>query len=263
MLRFKRWILFVAAALTLVAWSLAQETGGGITGIVEFEGATVYVGPDFGYEAVAQLPKNTSVKVIGRRGFFINSWGGDDWLQIEFQGETGWVYARLIRTSILFNDIPVRGIGLPRNRDGRVPDGFDLSDNICEAWQGELVMTGDFMAGDAFVTFRYPELQGARVYTIVLDNEQGKRSTGVDSLTGEAVLYRSDLAYFQQTYTWYVAPYWTVDDNRYRWQQLCPVKRGGTFTVPGPVVTPFATRPRNFYYYRTPAPTLTPPPLIP
>lgn len=261
-MRVRRWMLLIGLALLGVAWAAAQDDGT-ITGIVEFEGATVYVGPDFGYDILAQLPRNTAVKVLGRRGFFVYEWSGDDWLQIEFQGRTGWVYARLIRTSVLFNDIPVRGIGLPRNRDGRVPDGFALDEYICAAWQGELVMTGDFMAGDPFVTFSYPALEGARVYSIILDDEQGKRTTGTDSTETQAVLYRSDLARFRQTYTWSVAPYWTVDDTRYYWQQLCPVKYGGTFTVPGPVVTPFATRPYNFYYYRTPVPTPTPPPFIP
>ena len=244
----------------------AAAPGETITGIVEFDGATVYVGPDFAYDPVAQLPVNTAVTVLGRRGDFIFSWNGDQWLEIEFAGETGWVYARLIRTSIPFNSIPPTGRRLPRNRDGRVPDDFSLSDNICDSWVGEFTRTGDFMAGDTVLTVTYPELPGANVYSVIVISPYGER-TAHDSTTGTAEIELKNLNRTGGTFTWRVAPYWTHAPERWNWQQLCLLETGGTFEVPGPVVTPRPTRdPYASYYYfnygRRP-PKATPPPLVP
>ncbi len=231
-----------------------------------FDGATVYVGPDFAYDPIAQLPVNASVTVLGRRGDFIYAWNGDQWLEIAFEGETGWVYARLIRTSIPFNSIPPTGRRLPRNRDGRVPAVFDLSDNICDSWTGEFTRTGDFMAGDTVITVTYPELPGANVYSVIVISPFGER-TAHDSTTGTAEIELKNLNRTGGTFTWRVAPYWTNEPNRSSWQQLCLLQTGGTFEVPGPVATPRPTRDpfASYYYFNFPGrgPTPTPPPLVP
>jgi hypothetical protein len=240
----------------------AADEGETITGIVEFDGATVYVGPDFAYDPVGQLSQNTSVVVLGRRGDFIYSWNGDQWLQIEFGDDTGWVYARLIRTSIPFNSIPPTGRRLPRNRNGRVPEVFDLSDNICDRWQGAFTRTGDFMAGDQVLTVTYPELPGANVYSVIVISPTGQR-TAHDSTTTTAEIRLENLNREGGTYTWRVAPYWTNEESRYNWQQICLLQTGGTFEKPGPQVTPRPTIYR-YYYYFTPRGTPTPePPLVP
>jgi hypothetical protein len=126
----------------------AADPGEVITGIVEIDGARVYVGPDFAYDLIGQLSISTSVVILGRRGDFIYEWNGDQWLEIQFEGGSGWVYARLIRTSILFNSIPPTGRRLPRNRDGRVPEVFSVADNVCDSWIGEYTQRGDFSQGD-------------------------------------------------------------------------------------------------------------------
>lgn len=244
----------------------AAAAGETIVGIVEFDGATVYVGPDFAYDPVAQLPINASVTVLGRRGDFIYAWDGDQWLEIEFEGETGWVYARLIRTSIPFNSIPPTGRRLPRNRDGRVPTAFDLSDNICDTWTGAFTRSGDFMGGDTVITVTYPELPGANVYSVIVISPFGER-TAHDSITGTAEIELKNLNRTGGTFTWRVAPYWTNEPIRSSWQQLCLLQTGGTFEVPGPVSTPRPTRDpfASYYYFNFPGrePTPTPPPLVP
>lgn len=240
----------------------AADPGEAITGIVEFEGATVYVGPDFAYDPIGQLMQNTSVRVFGRRGDFINSWNGDQWLEIEFQGDRAWVYARLIRTSIPFNSIPPTGRRLPRNRNGRVPEVFSVADNVCDSWQGDFTRTGDFMAGDNVLTVTYPELKGATVYSVIVISPSGER-TAHDSTTTTAEIRLENLNRQGGTYTWRVAPYWSNDDSRYSWQQICLLQTGGTFEKPGPEITPFPTIYRN-YYFVTPRGTPTPePPLVP
>src|SRR5689334_24841090 len=72
----------------------AANPGETITGIVEFAGTRVYVGPDFAYDPLGQLDINSSVVILGRRGDFIYTWDGDQWLEIVFGEETGWVYGR-------------------------------------------------------------------------------------------------------------------------------------------------------------------------
>jgi hypothetical protein len=229
---------------------------------VEFEGATVYVGPDFAYDPIGQLQKNASVVLLGRRGDFFYEWDGRQWLEIEYEGETGWVYARLIRTSIPFNSIPPTGRPLPRNRDGRVPSVFDLSDNVCDSWRGEFTRTGDFMQGDTVLTVTYPELLGANVYSVIVISPSGHR-TAHDSTTTTAEIHLRALGVEGGTYVWRVAPYWTHSPSRYEWQQICLLQTGGAFEKPGPAITPRPTRTFRYYWYGTPVPTPTPPPLVP
>ncbi|HEX2622057.1 MAG TPA: SH3 domain-containing protein, partial [Phototrophicaceae bacterium] len=187
-------ILSAVLASTLIAQAPgdpdAPEDGETITGIVEFNGATVYVGPDFAYDPVGQLDQNAAVTILGRRGDFFYSWDGNQWLEIEYENETGWVYARLIRTSIPFNSIPPTGRRLPRNRNGRVPDDFDLSDNICDSWinrPNDFTRTGDFMAGDTSITVTYPELPGANVYSVIVISPSGDRTAHDSTTTTEEI----------------------------------------------------------------------------
>jgi len=269
--------LFLAAALLvvtsvgmIVSSVLAQapgdpdaaDPGETIVGIVEFDGARVYVGPDFAYDLMGQLSINTAVVVLGRRGDFIYEWNGDQWLEIQFEGESGWVYARLIRTSIPFNSIPPTGRRLPRNRDGRVPEAFSVADNVCSSWIGDFTRTGDFEQGDTALTVTYPELPGANVYSVITISPSGRR-TAHDSTTTTAQILLEDLPRDEPgLYVWRVVPYWTNAPSRENWQQICLLQTGGTFVVPGIPPTPRPPRFRFGYYY-TPQPSLTPPPLVP
>jgi hypothetical protein len=268
--------LFLIGALfsVLLVWGLVStvlaqapgdpdvaDDGEVITGIVEFDGARVYVGPDFAYDMMGQLPLNASVTVIGRRGDFIYSWDGNQWLEILFEGETGWIYGRLLRTSIPFNSIPPTGRRLPRNGDGRVPEDFALAENVCDTWTGAFTLTGDFAAGDTVLTATYPELPGANVYSVITISPTGQR-TAHDSLTTTALILLENLPRNEPgVYTWRVVPYWTRSDYRSDWQQICLLETGGTFVVPGIPPTPRPPRYRYGYYY-TPQPTLTLPPLV-
>ncbi|MCB9450179.1 MAG: hypothetical protein H6672_02000 [Anaerolineaceae bacterium] len=214
---------------------LAAEEGEVITGIVAFEGAVIYVGPDFAYRIVGELPLNGSVTVIGRRGDFIRSWNGQQWLEIAFDDGSAWVYARLIRTSVPFNSIPPTGRPLPRNRDGRVPDTFDLSENICDTWGGTFTQSGSVLSRDTDIVVTYPEMPGANVYSVVVIAPSGSR-TAFDSETTTATILDSKLRSVREygEYTWRVAPYWTYSSSRYGWQQLCLLQTGGTFNRPRP-----------------------------
>ncbi len=233
-----------------------------ITGLVEFEGVRVYSGPDFAYDVIGELRQNASVEVLGRRGDFFYSWTGEQWFEISFEGETAWVYARMLRTSIPFNSVRPTGRPLPRNRDGRVPSAFDLSDDVCDSWVGEFTRSGEFANGDEYLTVTYPELPGANIYSVIVISPLGER-TAHDSLTTTARIYLDDLNRTGGTYTWRVAPYWTISNFRSDWQQICLLQTGGTFDVPRPVLEPRPTRTFRSYYYRTYEPTATPPPLIP
>ena len=222
----KRLLIICGLLFVLVPATLAQppgdpdaaEPGEDIRGIVAFEGSTVYVGPDFAYEILGQLPRNAAVRIYGRRGDFIRRWNGDQWLEIDFGGQRAWIYARLVRTSIPFNSIPPTGRRLPRNNNGRVPDVFDLSDNICDRWVGTFTRTGDFMAGDTELVVTYPEMPGANVYSVITISPTGFR-TAYDSETTTAVIELDRLPKETGTYTWRVAPYWTNAPQRFRWQQ--------------------------------------------
>lgn len=263
------WLILIGILLLAASAALAQPPGDPdaarpgetITGIVAFNGARVYVGPDFAYDLIGQLALNASVRVLGRSGDFYYAWTGSQWLEIEYEGRTGWVYARLIRTSIPFNSIPPTGRRLPRNRNGRVPEVFDLSENLCANWKGAFTRSGDFAAGDRILTVTYPELPGANVYSVIVISPSGQR-TAFDSTTTTAEIERAKLGREVGTYTWRVAPYWSNGPERYNWQQICLLQTGGTFVIPG--IPPTARPPRYRYGgYWTPQPTSTPPPLVP
>lgn len=209
----------------------AADPGEPITGIVSVEGAYVAVGPDFAYRVIGQLPLDASVTIVGRRGDFIRSWNGEQWLEIVYGEGTAWVYARLIRTSIKFNSIPPTGRRLPRDRNGRVPEVFDLSSEICSQWQGTFTQSGDFTTGGTEIVVTYPELKGANVYSVIAISPSGER-VAFDSTTTTAVILLNKLPKEPGTYTWRVAPYWTDSENRRSWQQICLLWTGGTFERP-------------------------------
>jgi hypothetical protein len=209
----------------------AQDEVKTIYGLVTVDTADVRVGPDFAYQAIGQLPRDASVIILGRSGDFFNRWDGRQWLKIDFGIDPGWVYARLLRTSIAFNSIPPVGRLLPRDANGRVPNGFDLSSEVCSQWQGSFTQSGNFMAGDTQMTVTYPALQGANVYSVIVISPDGVRSA-FDSTTTTADITLKDLPYDAGTYTWRVAPYWTDSDYRYNWQQVCLLQTGGTFDKP-------------------------------
>ena len=258
-------LLFSTLLLSLLWMALVQSQGDPdalqpgevITGIAEFEGARVYAGPDFAYPVIGELAQNTAVTVLGRRGDFIYAWTGEQWLEIVWGSESAWVYARLLRTSVPFNNIPPTGRPLPRNLDGRVPDDFDLSDDVCDSWTGEFRRTGDFMNGDLELIVTFPELPGARVYSVITISPSGQRRAH-DSTTTTAVIRLDDLPNEGGTYLWRVAPYYTLSNERSQWQQICLLQTGGTFEVPGPVTTPRPTR--SFRSPRYIGPTMTPGP---
>lgn len=207
----------------------APEPGEEIRGIVAVDGATVYVGPDFAYRIIGQLQKNSAVEITGRRGDFIFSWNGRQWLEINFGGQSAWVYGRLIRTSIPFNSIPPTGRELPRNRNGRVPEIFDLSNNICDTWVGGFGQNSSVISVDnPEITVTYPEMPGANAYSVITISPTGFR-TAFDSETTTAVITLDRLPRETGRYTWRVAPYWTDAPERFRWQQLCLLETGGTF----------------------------------
>lgn len=231
-------VLLVALWSTSLVWAQppgdpdAADPGEEIRGLVAFEGSTVYVGPDFAYDILGQLPRNAAVTVYGRRGDFRYRWDGDQWLEIDFGGRKAWIYARLVRTSIPFNSIPPTGRRLPRDNNGRVPEVFDLSQNICDTWPGgPFAQSGDAIGEDVneTITVTYPEMPGANVYSVITISPTGFR-TAFDSENGTAVIELDRLPKESGTYTWRVAPYWTNGPERWRWQQVCLLRTGGTFT---------------------------------
>lgn len=202
-----------------------------IYGLISSDQAEVRVGPDFAYSVIGRLTRDTSVVILGRSGDFLNRWDGRQWLQIVFGDTSGWVYARLVRTSVAFNSIPPTGRLLPRDANGRVPEGFDLSSDICSQWPDAFSRSGDFMAGDNELTVTYGSLAGANVYSVVVISPSGVRRA-FDSTTTTAKIILEDLPYEAGVYTWRVAPYWTNSTYRYSWQQVCLLRTGGTFEKP-------------------------------
>ncbi|NDJ76932.1 MAG: SH3 domain-containing protein [Chloroflexi bacterium] len=231
-------IVVLAVLLVTALPSVSAQDGdsGTIYGIVGVDNAEVRAGPDFAYPIIGRLPRNASVVVLGRAGDFFRSWDGRQWLQIDYGSGTAWVYARLIRTSTPFNSISPTGRILPRTQDGRVPDEFDLTYSICDGWQGGFTQSGNFMAGDEEMMVTYPFMQGANVYSVIVIGADGTR-TAFDSETTTAVIELRKLPWEAGVYTWRVAPYWTDSSYRYRWQQICLLRTGGTFEKPysGPV----------------------------
>ncbi|GAB5491295.1 MAG: hypothetical protein Phog2KO_15100 [Phototrophicaceae bacterium] len=197
-------------------------------GIVTVNNSIVRVGPDFAYNAIGSLPLNASVIITGRSGDFFSRWDGRQWLRLD---SGGWIYARLVRTSVPFNSIPPTGRLLPRDRNGRVPEGFDLSSEICSQWVGDFTQSGDFFAGDEVITVTYPTLQGASIYSVIMIAPDGFR-TPFDSESGSVEIRLDRLPNQGGTYTWRVAPYWTNSTSRYSWQQICLLQTGGTIEKP-------------------------------
>ncbi len=208
-----------------------DQPGDAIYGLIDVDGSEVRVGPDFAYESIGRLPLNSSVEILGRAGDFFRSWDGRQWLEIQYGERRAWVYARLIRTSTAFNSIFPTGRLLPRNADGRVPDGFDLSTEVCDQWVGDYTLSGNFMAGDATLSVTYPPLQGTSVYSVIVIAPDGFR-TAFDSETTTGVIELARLPSMAGTYTWRVAPYWTNSTSRFNWQQICLLQTGGTFDKP-------------------------------
>jgi hypothetical protein len=232
--------LFMVLILLLGAGIvLAQDEGEGsenpedniITGLVTVDNAEIRAGPDFAYPTIGQIPRDGSVTIIGRAGDFFQRWDGRQWLQIEYGETPGWIYARLLRTSRAFNSIFPTGRILPRNNDGRVPEEFDLTTEVCSQWAGEFTRTGEFSAGDAELTVTYPGLKGANVYSVIVISPSGERRA-FDSVTTTSQIILEDLPWEGGTYTWRVAPYWTNSSQRFNWQQVCLLRTGGTFEKP-------------------------------
>jgi uncharacterized protein YraI len=221
-----RWLFCVLVCLMLVMPATAQDEA--IYGLISTDVAAVRVGPDFAYDAIGELPRDASVVVLGRAGDFFQRWDGRQWIEIEYGGSSGWVYARLVRTSTAFNSIFPTGRLLPRDPNGRVPDGFDLSSYVCDQWVGDYTRTGDFGAGDTKLTVTYPGLTGANVYSVIVISPSGSR-TAFDSTTTTAEILLDRLPYEGGTYTWRVAPYWSNSRSRFSWQQVCLLHTGGTF----------------------------------
>lgn len=227
-----RIVLLMLGCLLIFGVPLTSAQLEDIYGLVSVNNADVRAGPDFAYDIVGRLPRNSSVQIVGRAGDFFRSWDGRQWLQIEFNGGRAWIYARLVRTSRAFNSIPPTGRILPRDNNGRVPDVFDLSRDLCEQWpQSPFTRSGDFLAGDSELTVTYPTLQGANVYSVIVISPTGVRRA-FDSETGTANIVFDRLPRETGTYTWRVAPYWTNDSRRFRWQQVCLLRTGGTFEKP-------------------------------
>ncbi len=229
--------LLLLALLGLSGAALAQEDEGDgratdtIYGLITVDNTFVRVGPDFAYDSIGVLALNASVVVVGRAGDFVSRWDGRQWLEIIFGDRTGWVYARLVRTSLAFNSIPPTGRILPRDRNGRVPEGFNLSSEVCDQWVGGFTQSGNFMAGDQEIVVTYPTLQGATVYTVIVISPSGFR-TPFDSESGTATIQLDRLPNQAGVYTWRVAPYWTASTERYLRQQICLLQTGGTFEKP-------------------------------
>jgi hypothetical protein len=220
---------FISLSLSSISVVSAQVES--IYGLVDVDLAEIRSGPDFAYPTIDRLPRNTSFVVLGRAGDFVSRWDGRQWLQIEYGGGKAWIYARLLRTSVAFNSIPPTGRILPRDRNGRVPDDFDLSYDLCEQWQGSYSRVGDFMAGDRELTVTYPALQGANVYSVIVISPTGVRRA-FDSTTATSKIILGNLPQEGGTYTWRVAPYWSYSRNRFEWQQVCLLQTGGTFDKP-------------------------------
>ena len=226
-----RLLFMLVVLLSLGVVGAYAQDGEPIFGLVTVDRADVRIGPDFAYDAIGQLPLNASVVIVGRAGDFFSHWDGRQWLQIEFGDRQAWIYARLLRTSVAFNSIPPTGRILPRNADGRVPEEFDLSSEICSQWAGDFTRSGDFLAGDQTLTVTYPGLQGANVYSVIVISPSGFR-IAFDSETTTGIIELDHLPDEPGTYTWRVAPYWTNSTYRYNWQQVCLLRTGGTFEKP-------------------------------
>lgn len=226
------WIMLVLALLLSPVLLLNAQTDiDTIYGLVTVDTADVRIGPDFAYDSIGQLPRDASVVILGRAGDFFQRWDGRQWLKIDYGSSPAWIYARLLRTSVAFNSIAPVGRILPRNADGRVPEEFDLSSEVCAQWSGDFTLSGNFMNGEDRLIVTYPGLTGANVYSVIVISPTGVRRA-FDSTTTTSNIIIGDLPQEGGTYTWRVAPYWTNSDYRYNWQQVCLLQTGGTFEKP-------------------------------
>lgn len=223
-------LLITILLLVLAPVSARAQDDGVIYGII-VDTTDVRVGPDFAYAVIGELPRNASVVVLGRAGDFFTRWDGRQWLQIEYGAAPAWVYARLVRTSVAFNSIFPTGRILPRDANGRVPESFDLSTDVCSQWAGGYTQSGNFMAGDVEMVVTYPYLLGANVYSVIVIGPDGER-TAFDSETTTAIIELKKLPWEAGVYTWRIAPFWTNSSYRYNWQQVCLLRTGGTFEKP-------------------------------
>jgi hypothetical protein len=225
------WSVFIFTMLFSIIRVEAQQDIQNIYGLVTVDNAELRSGPDFAYPSVGILPLNASLVVLGRAGDFFTRWDGRQWLQVDYGDSPAWVYARLLRTSVAFNSIPPTGRALPRDANGRVPEEFDLTTDVCSQWQGGFTLSGNFMAGDNILTVTYPGLTGASLYSVIVISPSGVRRA-FDSVTTTAQIDIGGLLQEGGTYTWRVAPYWTNSDYRSSWQQVCLLRTGGTFEKP-------------------------------
>jgi hypothetical protein len=222
-------ILLLGILLACLLPAAAQDST--IYGLITTSGTEVRVGPDFAYDSIGQLPQDASVVVLGRAGDFYQRWDGRQWIQILYGDTPAWVYARLVRTSVAFNSIFPTGRLLPRDANGRVPNGFDLSSEVCSQWQGGFTLSGSFTAGDPVINVTYPSLTGTTIYSVIVISPTGDRRA-FDSSATAAQIDMAHLPIEGGTYTWRVAPYWSDTRNRYGWQQICLLRTGGTFEKP-------------------------------
>jgi len=153
-----RYFTLLLLLLLCVSIAVAQDDSGTIYGLVTIDNLEVHVGPDFAYDTIAQLPLNASVVATER--------GGQGWLRVSYDSGSGWVFDRYVRLSVPLSSIPYTGYPLPRNRNGRVPDEFDLSSPVCDQWQGSYTLEGDVTAEQGTLTFTLPPLQGANWYRV-------------------------------------------------------------------------------------------------
>jgi hypothetical protein len=231
-------VFFVSLLLSLsLGLMVSQSQEGGevsetIYGIVSEDNAIVRAGPDFAYAPIDGLPLNASVVVLGRAGDFFSRWDGRQWLQIEHTSGPAWIYARLLRTSVGFNSIHPTGRVLPRDNNGRVPEGFNLSSEICSQWSWDFAVSGNFMTGDEEMVVTIPEIAGVNVYTVLVIDPINEFRTPFDSTTGTVTIELGRLPNQAGIYTLRVAPYWTNSNRRYRWQQVCLLRTIGTIEKP-------------------------------
>lgn len=221
-------LLLLLAVPALPAAAQEEDRERPMVGLVEVNRADVRAGPDFAYPVIGVLEHNASVDILGRAGDFFQRWDGRQWIQIRYGNEPAWVYARLLRTSIAFNSLPPTGRILPRDGNGRVPEVFDLSTEVCSQWQGGYTQSAGDFSGGGEIQVTYPLLQGANVYSVIVISPTGQR-TAFDSTTNTAVIELDRLPFEEGEYTWRVAPYWASGVARFTWQQVCLLRTGGTF----------------------------------
>lgn len=225
-----RYIITLLLLLLSVSFVAAQDGSGTVYGLVTINNLEVHVGPDFAYDTIAQLPLNASVVAHER--------GGSGWLRVSYDSGGGWVFDRYVRLSVSLSSLPYTAYALPRNRNGRVPDEFDLSTPVCDQWQGGFGVTGDVNAEEGSLTFTLPTLQGAnwyRVYVFAPESPFNLSRGTYAMYEGESSIIEGNiirLPHRSGTFTWLAAPYWTSDATGgyygYR-QQVCPLRVGGTF----------------------------------